>query len=212
MNIELSSWPAAIRNDKFRKHIVVTLLLLICCALAAPYIFRYVELREGVPVPDAILDVLPSYNVSLYIFALLYTFIGVALVRIVQSPMLLLLGLQAYLLITAFRFITLWLVPLDAPPGLLLLQDPFVDKLFYQQPVTKDLFFSGHTGILALFTFLLWDKGTWRTVYALGTLAVGGLLLIQHAHYTIDVLSAPLFAWLAVKLASKMKKYRQPTI
>lgn len=210
MNSASFTWRSAIRNDTFRKHITLTLLLLIACAIAAPRIFQFVEIRPGVILPDPVLNMLQPSEVSVYIFALLYLLIVIAIIHLVQSPTLLLVGLQAYLLITVFRFITLLLAPLEAPPGLLLIQDPFVDKLFYQQPVTKDLFFSGHTGILALFMFLFWDKAVWRWVYATGTLVVGVLLLVQHAHYTVDVLAALPFAWLAFKLAMKMKTFRGP--
>lgn len=212
MNSAFSTWRSAIQNDTFRKHLVLTLILLIACAIAAPPIFRFVEIRKGIVLSDPVLDVLQPAEVSLYIFGLLYLLIIIGLIGILQSPTLLVVGLKAYLLITLFRFITLLLVPLDVPPGLLLLKDPLVDKLFYQQPITKDLFFSGHTSILALFMFLLWNKGVWRWVYATGTLMIGLLLLIQHAHYTLDVLVAPAFAWLAVKLAIKIKPVRESAL
>ncbi|MBX2946087.1 MAG: phosphatase PAP2 family protein [Cyclobacteriaceae bacterium] len=199
------TWASAWHHNVFRKHLILTLGLLVACALAAPHIFRFVEAREGYVLPDPVLVALPAKQVSVYIFVILYIFIGMAIIILVQSPKAFLTALQAYLLITLFRFVTLLLVPLEAPPGLLPLQDPLVDKLFYQQPVTKDLFFSGHTGILALFFFLLGHNRQWNWLFGLASLAVGILLLVQHAHYTLDVLAAPAFAWLAVKVSPKLK-------
>lgn len=199
------SWASARHHKVFQKHLALTLMLLVACAFAAPHIFRFVEARKGYVLTDPILALFPAQQVSVYIFVTLYIFIGMAIIILVQSPQTFLTALQAYLIITLFRFVTLLLVPLEAPPGLLLLQDPLVDKLFYQQPVTKDLFFSGHTGILILFLFLLGHNRPWNWLFGLASLAVGILLLIQHAHYTLDVLAAPAFAWVSVKLARKLK-------
>jgi len=43
-----------------------------------------------------------------------------------------------------------------------------------------------------------------RLLLALATLAVALLVLVQRAHYSYDVLAAPLFAWLAYWAAGKV--------
>lgn len=195
------SWGIALQDQHFRKHIIFTLLLLIICALVAPHLFKYIENREGIVLIDPVLDLLTPADLSNLIFILLYIFIAAGTFLLLIYPEKLLLGLKAYLLITVMRFITLLLVPLNPPPGILELHDPFVDNLFYRQSITKDLFFSGHTGIMALFFFLHTDLRRMRKVFAGSALLIGLLLLIQHAHYTIDVLAAPGFAWAAHRLA-----------
>jgi hypothetical protein len=118
------------------------------------------------------------------------------------------MGIQAYLIITVMRFITLLITPLDAPQTLVVLHDPFIDKLIYQQPITKDLFFSGHTGLMALFAFLFRKDLIWKWIYISGTFTIGALLLLQHAHYTLDVIAAPFFAWIAYRSALKFHRVR----
>ena len=53
-----------------------------------------------------------------------------------------------------FRTSAINLVPLEPPDTILLLNDPFVQLFGKGEILTKDLFFSGHTGTLFLL-FLL---------------------------------------------------------
>lgn len=62
----------------------------------------------------------------------------------------------------------------------------------------KDLFFSGHTANIVLVGLLvdnLWLKRIMMIIAGF----VGTFLIIQHVHYSIDVLAAPFFAVLAYK-------------
>ena len=123
---------------------------------------------------------------------------GWALVTLLPRPPRLLRALWAYLLLHLLRCATLWLLPLEPPAGLVLLRDPLVDQLIYAAPapITKDLFFSGHTATLLLLALAV-PAGWRRRALLAGTVAVGTLVLVQHAHYTYDVLAAPLFVALA---------------
>jgi hypothetical protein len=201
-------WVDALKNKTFRTHLITTLILLSACATVAPLLFRLIESREGFPITDPLLDLLPAVDLSLPIFALLYFLILTGIVCLVQYPNRLLHALQAYLIITLLRFITLLVIPLDPPQNILILADPIIENLFYQQPVTKDLFFSGHVGILALFAFLFKNNLYLKVLFIAGTLLVGSMILIQHAHYTVDVLVAPVFAWGAMHLAGKLRDNR----
>ncbi len=151
-------------------------------------------------------------EVSMVVFTLLYTCIILGITQLIKKPAELLVGLQAYLIITVTRFITMLLVPLEAPEGILILKDPFVDTLFYQQPVTKDLFFSGHTATVSLFIFLLYERKGLRYTFGLAALTLGILLLFQHAHYTVDVLVAPAVAWGGVRLSTTIAKSTGPLL
>jgi len=64
--------------------------------------------------------------------------------------------------------------------------------------LTKDLFFSGHTSIQFL-SFLCLQKKSDKVLALISTILVASLVLVQHVHYTIDVLAAPLFTWLSYK-------------
>jgi len=64
----------------------------------------------------------------------------------------------------------------------------------------KDLFFSGHTAAILLFFFAVTRKKQKWLMLILSVIVAMGLLL-QHVHYTIDVVVAPLFAWFCYRLS-----------
>lgn len=198
----LSAWRFALQGKSFRLKLIVTTALLFICAWLAPIVFQYAEQRQGVPISDFILEWLTAKDLSLLIFIIMDALLIAGVAALLTKPDHFLIVLQAYVILTLVRFMTIALVPLDAPPGLVLLHDPITDRFFYQGAViTKDLFFSGHTSILMLVAFGLPYRTLKVVLFAGGTM-VGCMLLVQHAHYTIDVVTAPLFAWLAL-LASR---------
>jgi membrane-associated phospholipid phosphatase len=69
--------------------------------------------------------------------------------------------------------------------------------------VTKDLFFSGHTSSVFLL-FLTIPGRTDKRLALLATAVVAFLLLVQHVHYTLDVLGGLLFAWVAYQVATRI--------
>jgi membrane-associated phospholipid phosphatase len=104
----------------------------------------------------------------------------------------------------------MYLVPLNPPADMILLNDPFVQFFATGQPLTKDLFFSGHTATIFLF-YLVSEKKLFRAFFLIATVLVGTSVLLQHVHYSIDVASAPFFAYISYRLIyllhSKTVKY-----
>jgi hypothetical protein len=96
-------------------------------------------------------------------------------------------------------------VPLNPPEGLIPLIDP-ISNLAYGRAeyITKDLFFSGHTSSQFLIFLCLTNKGD-KMIALFSAILVGSMVLIQHVHYSIDVLAAPVFTygcyWLGRELA-----------
>lgn len=84
------------------------------------------------------------------------------------------------------------LLPLAEPENLVFLEDPFLNELIYSGEITTDLFFSGHVGLVFLAAFL--SEKRWYYMVLGSMLAV--LLLVQHIHYSIDVLAAVPIAYL----------------
>lgn len=171
-------------------------------ACMAPTFFNFIQHREGYFLNDYLLNRLPTYDVSGVIFLILYLLVIFGVFSLIRDPYRFLTALQAYLLLTAFRSVTMLLVPLEPPPGIAELHDPLVQSMFYQQSITKDLFFSGHTSIVMLLGLLM-RRVKWRAVFFIGSGLIALLLLIQHAHYTIDILIAPFFSWLAYRITQK---------
>ena len=79
---------------------------------------------------------------------------------------------------------------------MVLLQDKIGSFLLngQQYPITKDLFFSGHTSTLFLMFLITQHKKVKATLLTI-SIIVPILLLVQHVHYTIDILAAPVFAY-----------------
>ncbi|MBD2714009.1 hypothetical protein KBK19_03065 [Microvirga sp. STR05] len=200
-------WPAAWRNASFRVRLLGVLVLLLGLVTVLPRFFAFIQARPGVVLPDPLLALLPAHDVSGPTFAVIYLSIGVGVVYLLPRPALLLRALWAYWLLHLCRCLLLWLLPLEPPVGLVLLRDPLVDSLIYAAPapITKDLFFSGHTATVALLALSVGPVRLRRWL-VVGAVAVGLLVLVQHAHYTYDVLAAPLFAafcfWLSGRITS----------
>lgn len=70
------------------------------------------------------------------------------------------------------------------------------------QPLTKDLFFSGHTATLCLFAIMFEDR-PFKLFFGTMAVVVGVAVLMQHVHYSIDVVVAPLAAIAAARLSKK---------
>ena len=188
------SWKEAWGNFGFRRMFLTAIVLLSGVLYFYPYFFEFVQNRKGVVLQDILLAFLPSVDVSPYIFTLICITIVTGLVRSLQSPYLFLTFLWGYLLLNLSRLITITLVPLEPPIGLLALADPIAFPFYGQQGITKDLFYSGHTGTLFL-VFLIVKKRWEKILTLVCTIFIGILLLIQHIHYTFDVVAAPFFVY-----------------
>ena len=199
----VTAWQKALQVKGFRIKCLISVVLLAICAVVSPIIFQFIQQREGYVLNDVVLTWFPSLNLSSYIFILLYLLIVSAVISLSHYPHALMNAIQAYVILTIFRFITLLLVPLNPPVGIIELTDPLVDYLFYQQSITKDLFFSGHTSLIFLLAFST-PPGVLRRILFLGTIPLATMLLLQHAHYTIDIIAAPVFAWLVSLLAKRI--------
>jgi hypothetical protein len=196
-----AAWPTAWQQPTFRYRLVLTLALLIGLVANLPRFFAWVQMRSGVLLPDPLLALLPAHDVSWFTFTIIYLSVGATLAYVLPRPYVLLRLLAAYWLMQASRVVLLALLPLEPPVGLLPLRDPIIDTFIYVAagPITKDLFFSGHTATVMLLA--LATEGARRRWLLAATAAVGLLVLVQHVHYTYDVLAAPFFAlgcyWLA---------------
>jgi hypothetical protein len=203
---EFTTWTAFWKNKKFRLLFIISVTGLALCAIIAPSLFTYIQERNGKVLQDVLLNALPAFDLSLWIFSILYIFILLGIGYLLTLPEQLLLGLQVFFWVTVFRFTCLFLIPLHAPDGLVKLDDPFLAHLFYRGTIiTNDLFFSGHTSIVCVFAFVI-QKPVLRFITVAVTAFIGVMLLIQHIHYTIDVLAAPVFTWLSFKLSQAILK------
>lgn len=200
------NWSEFLSIGKLRTGIVLSFVWLIILAIVSPSFFEMIQRRDGFTPADPLLDILPSIDLSNIIFFILYVLVIVTVIRLARDPLRLLLGLEAYAVMMTIRFLTIYLIRFEPPPGLIALQDPLANMFFYGQTViTKDLFFSGHAATLFLLYFLVQHK-TLRTILLAGSVIVSLSLLVQHIHYTYDVLAAPLFAFGSYRITMRLSK------
>jgi hypothetical protein len=73
--------------------------------------------------------------------------------------------------------------------------DPITGIFYGNAVITKDLFYSGHTSTMVLVLLCL-EKRIDKIVASIALIVVMILLLVQHIHYTIDVVAAPVFVYI----------------
>ncbi len=155
---------------------------------------QWVEQREGVTLNDPILAMIPPRDFTWLTFGIIYLAIVIALAYMSRHPRQLLLAIQSYTLIVIVRAVMMCLVPLNAPEGLIVLRDPLVQFVGNGAAPTKDLFFSGHTSTMFLFSLVM-KRRALKNVYLVFTVLVATFVIWQHVHYVIDVAVAPFVAY-----------------
>ena len=204
-------WPAYWRSLKFRKILLLGLAVIAIILTLFPYFFQAIEKRHGHVIDDWVLNLIPAYDVSNAIFFFIWTTSLIALIRSAQDPMIFLTFLWSYILLCLSRMITITLVPLEPPKNLYPIIDSMANAFYGPHFITRDLFFSGHTA--TVFLMGLCFKKKYDRLYAfVSTTFVGVLLLVQHVHYTIDVIAAPVCSWLIFLAARKIVGKQSPVI
>ncbi|MDB5273582.1 MAG: hypothetical protein JWO58_1949 [Chitinophagaceae bacterium] len=192
-----SSWKEAWQSFSFRVQVTATVCVGLLLVIVVPYFFNYIQTVQGHYLHDVVLSYLPAKNMSWSIFILLYGMIILALTNLFFQPVLLLKGVQAYIVLTVMRACCIYFYPLEPDKNIIPLTDPFVNMFFYSRLlITKDLFFSGHVSFLFLLYFVL-PFPFLKKIALVAALLVALFILLQHVHYTIDVLVAPLAAYIA---------------
>jgi len=196
-------WAAAWKSTGFRKKFISGLAVIGAILAVFPFFFQVIEKRNGAALNDWLLNLLPAVNLSGFIFLVIWATAALMLFRAIRDPWMLLTFLWGYILLCLTRIITISLVALNPPAGLIPLADPITNLFYGSSFVTKDLFFSGHTATVFLI-FLCLQKRADRVLALAGGIILGMLLLVQHVHYGIDVLAAPLFTYFIYRVAKQV--------
>ena len=202
---ESISWSEAWQERRFRNKTILALLLVTIILLALPTFFAFIEKREGMVLQDYVLDAIPAIDVSIPTFVIIWSVVVLVFYRIYHNPRLFLLIAYGFILMCLARIITISLLPLNPPTGIITLKDPIANIAYGGNGIfiTKDLFYSGHTG--NMFLFFLCLEAKWDKIIALtASLLIGFLVLIQHIHYSIDVIAAFIFTYFLYLGAKKL--------
>jgi membrane-associated phospholipid phosphatase len=197
------TWQSFFSNKRNRNEFILTVVLLAILMISFSQFLQFIEKRNGVSLPDPILNAFSPINLTWLTFTLIYLSIVLFLFSLRKDPYKIIIALQAYGLMVIFRTIAMYLVPLEAPKTILLLNDPFVQLFGKGEILTKDLFFSGHTATLFLL-FLLTKNKILKVIFLVSTVTVGIAVLLQHVHYSIDVFVAPFVAYGAFRIITSL--------
>jgi hypothetical protein len=198
----MGTWGTAWSDAGFRRATWVGLAMALPAAVLLPAFFTIIGAKPGFTPFDPVLASIPARNVAVQIFVVLYVSVVWGIAALLPVPRAFIRMLHAYAALLVLRMLSMYLVTFEPPPGIIPLVDP-VTKLFYpgDTPFLKDLFFSGHTATPLLFAFAA-GAGGGRMLLAACAAVVGVLVIVQHVHYSVDVLAAPLFAWLAWRVSA----------
>lgn len=204
------TWKEAVRTKGFIFKLIAVTLVFAAILYVFPFFFQHIEMRDGKKLNDLLVDNLRPVDLSAPIFICIWGITFLIAYRCFRNPVLFLAALYGFIVLTLVRMLTITLVPLNPPSGLIPLVDP-ISNYFYGKTnfVTKDLFFSGHTSSQFLF-FLCLHKRRDKILAFISTCTVGTLVLFQHVHYTIDVLAAIPLTYLCYLAGRRIALGKQP--
>jgi hypothetical protein len=145
----------------------------------------------------------PPHNVSVIIFIIIWGMGLLIIYRALYRPQIYILYCWSLIFLFILRLITISIFALNPPVGLIPLADPLTGIFYGQAIITKDLFFSGHMVTVTL-TYLCLEKKLDRVLGIISIIAIAVLLVVQHIHYTIDIVAAPVFTYAVYKLVRYM--------
>ncbi len=193
-------WKESLSDKTFKISMVITFISLPLVLIVLSNFLLFNETRIGVIVDDPFLKLFKAINLNRFIFTLIYGGIILGIIFLIKHPRYFLFTLQSYAIMVIFRMIVMYSLPLDPPVGMISLNDPFVQLFGSGVTLQKDLFFSGHTSTMFLL-FLTAVNKKMRFAFLIGTVIVGLSVLLQHTHYTVDVLAAPFFSYTSYRIA-----------
>jgi hypothetical protein len=196
----VDGWRRALRSREFRDQLLVTLGVLLVTILLLRAFLGYIGARMGAVLHDSLLDLFAPASFAWITFSLIYAGFLLGIASLFAYPFSLLLALRALVVLIILRAVCQYFLPLDPPSDAIPLADPFLRIPGFRHVLARDLFFAWHTALLFLLAFVTMWRDL-KIILALIALVVSALMLLQHAHYTIDLVAAPCFAYAAYGLA-----------
>lgn len=201
-----SNWNATLNNNIFVIEFIFSLFILIATMMVFSRFTQFTEMRRGIQFTDPILANFQAIDLTKSIFLMIYGSIAVALISLLASPYRLMILFQAYAVMVLVRMVTLFILPLAPPDGMIFLQDPFIEFFGTSKTIDNNLFFSGHTATIFLLYLCVPKK--LKVTFLFITLFIAISVLLQKAHYTVDVIIAPCISFISYYLILKLFKRR----
>ncbi len=200
---DASSWKYAWSKSRFKKQLILGSVVLIVILIFFSSFLTRIEQREGRVINDWLLNNIPSIDLSIPIFTIIWSCALLLIWQSSKNPAIFLTYLWGFIFLMLSRMVTISLVPLNPPNHLIPLLDPLINKTFYDGVfITKDLFYSGHTASILLMSFCL-KNNVHKKITLVAAISIGIMVLLQHIHYTIDVVAVPFFTYAVYYITKK---------
>lgn len=200
----ISAWKNYLSFPHRKTEFFSTIILLIITLNIFSRFLLFNESRQGAIIDDPLLGLFNAVDLNALLFFAIYSSLLIALFFFSFDPEVLLTGIQTYILLVMFRMSAMYLIPLDPPVGCIDLQDPVVFVMGTGKKIVKDLFFSGHTST-AFLLFQTAKNKYLKTYFLLATITVGTAVILQKAHYTIDVYAGLVFSFASYQIVKKIR-------
>jgi PAP2 superfamily C-terminal len=202
------TWKEALQSTRVRWAIVFCMITFLLMVLLMPAYYRdIINPKRGFQMDDPLLNFFTPRDWYMPIFFILYVAVGDTFYRYFRNPGIVLLGVTTYCAVNIVRTITMYIITLEPPSGMILLTDPISSALYPSTGFAKDLFFSGHVSTIMI-VVLLEKNRLAKALKALGTVIIAVLLAWQRVHYTLDLLAAPVFTYLVFLIVQKYLEIR----
>lgn len=193
-------------HSLFRKKLLTGIIIQTAILIFFPYFFSYIEQRQnGIILHDWILEFLVPRDMSVPIFVIMWSTTMLAIYRCVYHPLVFLNILYSLIFLCFARMLAIYFVQLEPPANLIRLKDPLTSITYGGSGlfITKDLFFSGHTSNMLLLGLCLPKKSD-KIIAFIAAISIGIMVLIQHVHYSVDILGAVIITFLLVKQGKRV--------
>ena len=117
-------WSSFFRNKFFRNEFIISVFILVVALFFFSRFLLFNENRNGVTLDDPFLHLFSAVDMTWLIFGLIYISIVLILLSLARLPKRLLFVIQCYSLLLLVRMITMFLMPLSPPQGMILLNFP----------------------------------------------------------------------------------------
>ncbi|MBP9095434.1 MAG: hypothetical protein KBG21_02435 [Ignavibacteria bacterium] len=211
-------WKTFFSDKKNRYLFPLTVVFLV----ATMSIFaRFLVFNEGrtylVKINDPLFNLFHAIDLNIIAFPVIYVALITFIVYNSFRPKTLMFAFNCYALMVWIRMFAMYITPLDVPAGAIDLNDPIVFLVGTGVAVQKDLFFSGHTASLTLLAIIVYNAkkisgqdytfkidSFMKIIFFFFLAIVASSVVLQKAHYTIDVFAAFFFAYGAYSIVKKV--------
>jgi len=195
----LDKYRLCFSNKKFVYSVIFSALFLIISLIFNFYAGVYATEKASNPVQDIILSNTSPINVNgTFIYGPLIIWFFVSFL-LLSEPKRIPFTLKTITLFVFIRFIFFSITHLGPFPDHINLD--YSSFLVWAFTSGGDLFFSGHTGLPFLLSFIFGYNFYIRLFFILSSVFFGIIVLLAHLHYSIDVLSAFFISYSIFKIA-----------